>query len=42
MGFNFITSREHLLLKNLLDGHLQSWLHKEKRVFIHIDEAGRN
>lgn len=30
MGFNFIISREHFLLKNLLDGHLQSWLHKEK------------
>lgn len=40
IGFNFMTSREYFLLKILLDGHLQSWLHKGKRIFTNADEAG--
>lgn len=40
IGFNFMTSREYSLLKILLDGHLQYWLHKGKRIFVNVHEAG--
>lgn len=33
IGFNFMTSKEYVLLKILLDGHFQSWLRKGKRFF---------
>ena len=40
IGLNFMFSRSYLLLKVLLDEYLQSWLHKRKRIFANVDEAG--